>query len=172
MLFSFKHEELSEYEEINSIDEVKLKYDHSHEGNSRKLDPEVEFWGHCSNLQAWYEHDYDTRVLHSNLAFPLLKELVKAGDQKAKQVFKEEIAFRFESNFRSVVFYLLKEKYLFYLDLNEIETLSEHLDFSKWAPISIIEFLGQWELKTIKSKDLEKSSQIRKKKMSLLRCRK
>ena len=166
LLFSFTKDELLDYDEINSIDEVKLKYDHSHEGNSKKLDPEVEFWGHCSNLQVWYENNYDTRILHSNISFPLLKELVKAGDQKAKQVFKDEIALRFESNFKSVVFYLLKENYLYYLDFNEIETLSEHIDFSKWAPISIHEFLDQWHMIAIKTLDKEKISQIAKKKAS------
>ena len=164
LLFSFTKDELSDYEEINSIDEIKDKYDHSHEGHSKKIPSEVEFWGHCSNLQAWYENNYDSRLLHSNLAFPLLKELVKVGDQKASQVFKEEIALRFESNFKSVVFYLLKEKYLSYLDFNEIETLSELIDFSKWVPISIFEFLDQWHMIAIKSKDPEKISKIKEKK--------
>jgi len=39
---------------------------------TKKLAPEAEFWAHCSNLQVWSENDYDTRLLHSNLAFPLL----------------------------------------------------------------------------------------------------
>jgi hypothetical protein len=28
---------------------------------------------HASNIQAWAEHGYDTRLLHSNIAFTLLK---------------------------------------------------------------------------------------------------
>src|SRR5271157_2617556 len=33
------------------------------------IPPYVEFWGHCSNLQAWADYNYDTRLLHRNLAF-------------------------------------------------------------------------------------------------------
>ena len=160
LLFSFTKDELSDYDEINSIDEIKEKYDHSHEGHWKKISPEAEFWGHCSNLQTWVEHDYDTRLLHSNISFPLLKELVKAGDPKAKRVFKEEIALRFESNFKSVVFYLLEENYLSYLDFNEIETLSDNIDFSIWTSIAVTDFLDQWNVKAITSEDRRKVSQI------------
>jgi hypothetical protein len=55
------------------------------------IDTEEEFWGHCSNLQAWSEHDYDTRLLKVNLAFPLLEQLAEAGDNLARIKFKEEI---------------------------------------------------------------------------------
>lgn len=30
---------------------------------------------HASNIQAWVEHDYDPRILHTNIAFPLLRAL-------------------------------------------------------------------------------------------------
>ncbi len=50
--------------------------------------PIKEFWGHCSNLQAWAEYGYDTRLLHPNLAFPLLEKLATVGDPIAKKVFK------------------------------------------------------------------------------------
>jgi len=169
LLLSFTRNETIDYEEINSIDEIKHKYDQSHENNHSKINPEVEFWGHCSNIQTWYENDYNTNILHSNLSFPLLKELVEHGDPKAKRVFKDEIALRFESNFRSVVLYLLKEKYLFYLDFNEIETLSANIDFSKWGRISIHEFLNQWHMIAIKTLDRENISQIAKRKKELLK---
>jgi len=61
--------------------------------------PEEEFWGHLSNLIAWVEHDYDTRILHSNMAFPLLKELARVGDAKAKRVLQGEIIDRLRANF-------------------------------------------------------------------------
>lgn len=61
------------------------------------INPEQEFWGICSNLQEWYENGYDTRLLHTNLAFNLLKALVKAGDLIAKRVFKTELAFIFNN---------------------------------------------------------------------------
>ncbi len=38
------------------------------------------FWGLCSTLQAWAENDYDTRLLHVNLAFPLSRALANAGE--------------------------------------------------------------------------------------------
>lgn len=41
---------------------------------------EIEFWGHCSNLQVWAENNYDTRLLHRNLSSPLLKQLSDLGD--------------------------------------------------------------------------------------------
>ncbi len=62
------------------------------------ITPEEEFWGHCSNLQTWCEYDYDTRLLHSSLSFPLLGRLVQLGDSNAKAVFKEEIAIRIKEN--------------------------------------------------------------------------
>ncbi len=29
-----------------------------------EISEEEEFRGHCSNLQAWYENDYDTRLFY------------------------------------------------------------------------------------------------------------
>ena len=106
--------------------------------------------------------------MHSNISFPLLKELAVQGDPKAKRVFKDEIAFRFESNFTNTIKFLLEEKYLFFLELDEIETLSNNIEISKWGYLERHKFLDQWELKAIESKDLEKVSQIRKKKMTFL----
>ena len=82
--------------------------------------PETEFWGHCSNIQAWVEHNYDTRLLHTNLAFPLLKRLTDVGDPSAKRAFKEEIATRLESNYPLVIAYLVKEGYTDYLSDDEL----------------------------------------------------
>lgn len=160
LLFSFSKNELSEYEKINSIDEIKDKYDKSHENEHSKISPEVEFWGHCSNLQVWYEHNYDTRILHSNLAFPLLFELSRCGDPVAKKIFKEEIALRFESNCDSVIGFLLGSNYLAFLKLDEIETLSKNLDFMKWSEICFNGFFEQWIIKASNTQH-EKEQQIR-----------
>lgn len=54
---------------------------------------------HASNIIAWVENGYDTRILHSNLAFPLLKKLARAGDAKAKRVLHAEIIERLKSEF-------------------------------------------------------------------------
>jgi Leucine-rich repeat (LRR) protein len=86
---------------------------------------EQEFWGHASNLQTWAEHDYDTRLLHSNLSFPLLKRLTECGDPVAKRVFKEEIAVRFKSGYFPVITYLAREGYLQFLNVEEKQLLLE-----------------------------------------------
>ncbi len=128
---------IAEYNEIESIDEAAEKLDRSMEGvHSRKyyLSPDLEFWGHCSNLQVWYENKYDTRLLHRNLAFPLLRALVEAGDPLAKKVFKEEIALRLTSGYRSVVQHLINEDYLKYLNSEELDSLLEDRSFIKNLP--------------------------------------
>jgi len=114
--------EFDEFDDIDSIDEApslskKVNYETSNE--HFYISPKEEFWGHCSNLQAWAENNYDTRVLHSNLSFPLLKELNNLGDPIAQQVFKDEIAQRLDSGFLPVIFYLLTEDYLQYLNVDE-----------------------------------------------------
>ncbi|MFW9867870.1 MAG: hypothetical protein ACFFEN_17380 [Candidatus Thorarchaeota archaeon] len=126
-----------DYGEIESIDEAAEKLDSSMErGRSRKyyISPDIEFWGHCSNLQVWYEHEYDTRILHRNLAFPLLKALVEVGDPVAEKVFKEEIALRLVSGYPSVVYYLINQGYLKYFNKDEIDSLLNDRDFLKNLP--------------------------------------
>nr|MDO8088346.1 tetratricopeptide repeat protein [Candidatus Sigynarchaeum springense] len=87
--------------EITSIDDAQKKYGTIYQGKGHEppvqhlhVDPITEFKGHCSNIQAWVENDYNTRLLHSNIAFPLLKELARAGDAKAKHVLDAELAER------------------------------------------------------------------------------
>jgi len=79
----------------------------------------VEFWGHCSNLQVWDEHDYNTRLLHSNLAFPLLKKLTELGDIRTKKIFKGEIGRRYENGPDSVKNFLVLEEFLDVLNRDE-----------------------------------------------------
>ena len=126
-----KHEN---QEEIDSIDEVELLYNNNLETQYTPEDlgitKEQEFWAHCSNLQAWAENDYDTRLLHSNLSFPLLKKLTEVGDVKASKVFKEEIAQRFVRGYTPVMRYLFREKYLDYLTPEEFDVLLTELDYS------------------------------------------
>ena len=73
------------FKQIDSIDEAVDVYNkylylneiiegpmaHPVEDITHDISPETEFWGHCSNLQAWAENNYNTRILHRNLAFPL-----------------------------------------------------------------------------------------------------
>lgn len=115
-------ERIEDYQEIKSIDQAADMLgwkEEGQEGVESFIDLETEFWGHCSNLQTWYENNYDIRLLHSNLAFPLLKHLTHCGDPLAKKVFKEEIAKRIESGYLSVISYLIEENYLSHLSSEE-----------------------------------------------------
>jgi hypothetical protein len=87
------------------------------------VDDHSRFWAHCSNLQVWVENDYDTCLLHSNISFPLLKELQNLGDRIAKKVFKEEIAKRLMSGEVTVAIFLMKEGYLNFLSQDEIDSI-------------------------------------------------
>ena len=132
LLLNIPKQEIENYDEIGSIDEAAEKLDRSREGNgvyNTDISIETEFWGHCSNIQAWYENGYDTRLLHRNLAFPLLKALVEAGDHLARKVFKEEIAMRLESGYPSVVQYLINQGYLEYLSDEELKLIIENSKF-------------------------------------------
>jgi len=130
LLMNIPINQIQEFDGINSIDEAAELLDHSLEEDEPQIPIEAEFWGHCSNLQAWTENFYDTRLLHSNLAFPLLKELYELGDPQAKKVFKEEIAKRLTCGYEPIFTYLLEEGYLDYLSQDEIESLTEDLDFN------------------------------------------
>ncbi|TFG19896.1 MAG: hypothetical protein EU529_15725 [Promethearchaeota archaeon] len=77
------------------------------------------------NLQAWYEHDYDTRLLHHSLSFFLLHELTEAGDPLARRVFKEEIAKRYATGHPTVIKFLEEENWLLkYLSKDELESIN------------------------------------------------
>ena len=110
------------FDEIESIDEAAERLDKTQkpiEGYIPIIPHEVEFWGHCSNLQVWYENNYDTCLLHSNLAFPLLKRLTEVGDLLAIKVFKEEISKRLAQGYMPVIHFLEQESYLKYLTYEE-----------------------------------------------------
>jgi len=130
LLFEIPTKNVEDYSSFDSIDEVQEYYDRSHEPghiHPTSIPAEAEFWGHCSNLQAWYEYGYDTRILHSNLAFPLLRKLMKAGDPQAKRAFKEEVARRMEANYLPVSLFILEEDYLKYFSKQELITLAQNI---------------------------------------------
>ncbi|MFW9970696.1 MAG: leucine-rich repeat domain-containing protein [Candidatus Odinarchaeota archaeon] len=129
LLIEIPKNKIKEFDNLLSIDEVSEKLDHSLEYDleSSKIEPKVEFWGHCSNLQAWAENLYDTSLLHSNIAFPLLKKLTDVGDPIAQRVFKEEIADRLANLYTNAAQYLIQENYLEYFNREEIDLLMEIL---------------------------------------------
>lgn len=107
----------------DSIDELSDQLYSSEYLDSIQISPEEEFMGHCSNLQAWFENDYDTRLLHSNISFPLLKILTELGDSVARKVFKLEIGMRISSNFLPTIEFLYNERYFSFLNYEEVESL-------------------------------------------------
>jgi len=145
LILNIPKENVPLYDEVESIDEAaKLYSKHIYQNrivrgpmaapvpNQRHdITPEQEFWGHCSNIQAWVEHNYDTRILMSNISFPLLRELTKAGDPKARKVYKEEIALRLESGYPSVVQYLLAQGYIAEFNPVEFQSILESTNLIK-----------------------------------------
>ena len=129
MLLNIPIKEISLFDEIESVDEaaenlskvMERRYSPWRENEAEEIGIplEVEFWAHCSNLQVWSEYNYDTRLIHSNLAFPLLKRLTEVGDPTAKRVFKEEIAKRLESGYWPVTEFLIEREYTIYLSREE-----------------------------------------------------
>lgn len=128
---------ITKFDEVDSIDAATDLYEKTlldgkmYEGfhEPKLIDTKVdisyeeEFWGHCSNLQVWYENNYDTRLIYYNLAFPLLKKLTQVGDPLAKKVFKEEIVLRIMTKYPPVLTYLFETDYLNYLNSEEKEIL-------------------------------------------------
>jgi len=145
LILNIPKKEVHLYDDVDSIDEAaKLYSKHVYQnrivtgpmaapvsGFSHNITPDQEFWGHCSNIEAWIEHGYDTRILMSNISFPLLRELARAGDPVATKVFKEEIALRLESGYPSVVQYLLNQGYISNFTPTEFKTILESTELIK-----------------------------------------
>lgn len=141
LLLNVPIEEMNNLKDINSIDEAVVKLNRSFEFSSQKemkISPKFQFWGHCSNLQAWYENSYNSCLIHSNIAFPLLRRLTEAGDLRAKKVFKEEIAKRLENGHLGTIQFFIYNNYLDFLNKAELECL-----FEQSSPILIENVLNQ-----------------------------
>lgn len=73
LLLEIPVRDITSLDQVKSIDEAAQELSRSLEPPDEfsrvdQIPPETEFWGHCSNLQTWYENDYNTKLLHSNLA--------------------------------------------------------------------------------------------------------
>jgi len=128
LLLEIPVRDVTSLDNLMSIDEAAQELNRSLEppdefSRVNKIPPETEFWGHSSNLQAWYENDYNTKLLHSNLSFPLLKKLTEAGDLLAKKVFKDEVAKRYNTGIGSVRKFLERGNYLRFLTKEEFYSL-------------------------------------------------
>jgi len=145
LLLDIPIEKITSFDMIKSIDEASEKLNHSLEEGKYKhqIPAEVEFWGHCSNLQVWSESNYNTRLLKSNLAFPLLKKLTEIGDITAKKVFCEEIALRLKNGSEGSISFLINNKFHNYLSREELfESL---LDVKEFYALAEIECYKEFE---------------------------
>ncbi len=128
--------------QYNSVDEIKETLnDDLHENISPQqigISPREEFRAHCSNIHAWSLFGYDSRLLHSNLAFPLLEKLYDSGDVRAKKMFVKEVKKRFKSSYYPVQDYLISNGFLNYLSENEQNSLMKFIH----DPRSIVSYLG------------------------------
>ncbi len=135
LLLNIPVNEIEDFDEVKSIDDAEHKLSHelhafhNKEKKEKKyhIDPKQEFIAHCSNMEAWVENDYNTQLLHRTIAFPLLKKLVEVGDPKAKRAYKEELAYRLESNELNVAIFLIKNRYLKDLDNDELEIIIDNM---------------------------------------------
>lgn len=122
LLMNIPVDRIQDYDYIESIDEAAEILDRSVEHSfriRRLISPEEEFIGHCSNIQAFFENGLNTDILHSNIAFPLLKELVKLEYEPARRVFKEEIARRYNEGTINSKRFLHLQGYLNFLNEDE-----------------------------------------------------
>lgn len=111
--------------ELESIDEVLENQEEFL--YQPKISSQTEFWGHCSSLQLWVEQNYNTKLLHSNIAFPLLRKLSEVGDPKAKEVFKDEIIKRILSGYIPTIIFLVTSNYLNMFNQEEFEILIDDI---------------------------------------------
>lgn len=130
LLINIPVNEIQRYDNIRSIDEV-ISPSKSTEYIQCNITPEEEFMGHCSNIQAFFESGLNTDILHTNIAFPLLKKLVKLKFEPARRVFKEEIAIRFNEGTYNSRLFLRSGGYLDYLNKEEKAALKYDIKVTK-----------------------------------------
>ncbi|MFX1313721.1 MAG: GTP-binding protein [Promethearchaeota archaeon] len=122
LLINIPLESIHDYDEIKSIDQT-VELSQSTERIKNIISPEEEFMGHCSNIQAFFDNGLNTDILHTNIAFPLLRKLVELNFEPARRVFKEEIVIRFNEGTKNSRFFLNFGGYLDYLNEQEKQAL-------------------------------------------------
>lgn len=115
---------------FSSVDELEELYNdssYSTEDGQEFISLDEEFWGHCSNIQAWVENQYDTNLLDMVLAFPILHKLSELGDMEAKHILNTEIIKRIKSDFLPVILFLIDGAYLRSFQEEELLHLIDYL---------------------------------------------
>ncbi len=76
LLISIPYYEVDQFDHYATMDEI-IKASGGETGaKATKLDPIEEFHGHCSNIQAWVENGYDTKILDTRLSIPIIKRIL------------------------------------------------------------------------------------------------
>lgn len=135
LILNIPIDDVAKFDDITSIDHLKetmsskgIKYEsHYQKRNEDLITPEEEFQAHASNLMAWIENEYNTAIIDSRLAFPLLKELIRHEDPLALKVYKDEFMKRFEEGIFSTQIFLLEQnkELLTKFTFEELEVLEE-----------------------------------------------
>ena len=127
LVLNINRENYNIINKIDSIDEV-IELQEDITQDNKLISSQVEFWAHCSNLQAWAEYNYDSRLIDSRLAFPLLRELTELGDLQARKIFKGEIAQRATAGYLPVLVFLYNEGYFDYFSDEEFTIVLMELE--------------------------------------------
>lgn len=142
------------------------------------------FWAICSNLQVWAENNYNTRLLHSQISFPILKKLSEEGNLEAREVYKKEVIKRFKTCYPWVLHYIVeeciddfsKEEIIDMYNSVNLSDLEKVLDsFPEWLSdtieLDMLILLSEYNIKakelltkivveTLKSNNIEKISKV------------
>jgi len=167
LLLPIPVDELDRFAHVESIDEAAELLDKSQEHEETKeidIPPEAEFWGHCSNLQAWVEHDYNPNLLHSNLSFPLLRRLIEVGDPLAKEVLTEEVKKRYKDGNASTREFLYRERFLKLIPFDEwltmifdIDDINVLIELAEEISFPLEDLVGTTEIKNKRVVELDLS---------------
>jgi hypothetical protein len=125
VLFNVGVDKDNKDENIRTMDEASQIARRRYSQWFTRISPEEEFMAHCSNIQAFFENNLNTDLLHSDIAFPLLKKLVSSGYKPAEGVFNKEIIKRYNEGTWRTRLFLKSEGYLKYLNREEKRALVE-----------------------------------------------
>lgn len=155
LLFNVAPEKSRSYINIKNMDEASQILGVRYSAWFMRISPKEAFMAHCSNIQAFFENELNTDLLHSDIAFPLLKKLVQLGYQPAEKVFAEEIVKRYNEGTRESRMFLRSEGYLKYLNKEEKRTLKKDKHFRTLTDIRLPKILEKEIAKRTLDKDID-----------------
>lgn len=110
----------------NEIDSIEF-YKKNNSNTNIKISPEEEFWGYCSNLQAWVENDYNTLIISKNIGFPILLELSRRDIARFNLKLKKELIERIKTGGLKTILYFLADTETNYLNYLTGDDFFDHL---------------------------------------------